>query len=208
MTSEFTTDASLPYNHDLFESHIVRKTINVDGEVPTSRDTHSGNLDRVWQQDRHRHRLAVRSYSFSNQALRQLLDSRMYLVNNKATQEETTRRYLICAQKGLGSPSTEAQLEGDSAECQLQKSRLDLIFMHYSPPIASLHVLKIMKTKILRYLLPKSFSYSTLLMPKSHTTTRKHGGWDTSGSPKPTQGNSRGRGRVRTKDPTVSNSGL
>ncbi|KER18911.1 hypothetical protein T265_15756, partial [Opisthorchis viverrini] len=32
MTSVFNTDASLPYNHDLFESLIVKKRVKVDGE--------------------------------------------------------------------------------------------------------------------------------------------------------------------------------
>ena len=32
MTSVFNTDASLPYNHDLFESLIVKKRIEMDGE--------------------------------------------------------------------------------------------------------------------------------------------------------------------------------
>ncbi|KAG5454274.1 hypothetical protein CSKR_106538, partial [Clonorchis sinensis] len=32
MTSVFNTDASLPYNHDLFESLIVKKRIKMDGE--------------------------------------------------------------------------------------------------------------------------------------------------------------------------------
>ncbi|KER23838.1 hypothetical protein T265_08381 [Opisthorchis viverrini] len=31
-TSVFNTDASLPYNHDLFESLIVKKKVEVDGE--------------------------------------------------------------------------------------------------------------------------------------------------------------------------------
>ncbi|KAG5447169.1 hypothetical protein CSKR_106414 [Clonorchis sinensis] len=33
MTSVFNTDNSLPYNHDLFESLIVKKRIKVGGEV-------------------------------------------------------------------------------------------------------------------------------------------------------------------------------
>ncbi|KAG5445568.1 hypothetical protein CSKR_106926 [Clonorchis sinensis] len=32
MTSVFNTDASLPYNHDLFESLVLKKRINVKGE--------------------------------------------------------------------------------------------------------------------------------------------------------------------------------
>ncbi|KER28775.1 hypothetical protein T265_04466 [Opisthorchis viverrini] len=46
MTSVFNTDASLLYNHDLFESII-------HSEVPIPPDTHSGDLDRNRQQERH-----------------------------------------------------------------------------------------------------------------------------------------------------------
>ncbi|KER24640.1 hypothetical protein T265_07738 [Opisthorchis viverrini] len=36
MTSVFNTDASLPYNHDLFESLIVKKRVKVDGGLSAS----------------------------------------------------------------------------------------------------------------------------------------------------------------------------
>ncbi|KER22258.1 hypothetical protein T265_09620 [Opisthorchis viverrini] len=32
MTSVFNTEASLPYNHDLFENRIVKKRVKVDGQ--------------------------------------------------------------------------------------------------------------------------------------------------------------------------------
>ncbi|KER26706.1 hypothetical protein T265_06072 [Opisthorchis viverrini] len=40
----------------------------------------------------------------------------------------------------------------------------------------------------------------TLPVPSCHATRRKHEGWDTAGLPKPRQGKSRDRGRVRTTD--------
>ncbi|KAG5446788.1 hypothetical protein CSKR_105541 [Clonorchis sinensis] len=52
MTSVLNTDASLPYNHNLFESLIVKNRIKAvlaysnHSEVPTPPNTHSGNLDR------------------------------------------------------------------------------------------------------------------------------------------------------------------
>ncbi|KER24716.1 hypothetical protein T265_07674 [Opisthorchis viverrini] len=56
ITSVFNTDASLPYNHDLSESLIVKEGIKADGggvlayhnhsEVPTPPDIYAGNLDR------------------------------------------------------------------------------------------------------------------------------------------------------------------
>ncbi|KER33816.1 hypothetical protein T265_00475 [Opisthorchis viverrini] len=46
----------------------------------------------------------------------------------------------------------------------------------------------------------KPFSCSTLSVPSHHATRRLHEGWDTARLPKPTQGKSRGRGRVRTTD--------
>ncbi|KAG5442130.1 hypothetical protein CSKR_111477, partial [Clonorchis sinensis] len=45
-----------------------------------------------------------------------------------------------------------------------------------------------------------SFSCSTLSVPSCHTTRRLHEGWDTARLAKPRQGNSRGRGRLRTTD--------
>ncbi|KAG5444744.1 hypothetical protein CSKR_113850 [Clonorchis sinensis] len=44
------------------------------------------------------------------------------------------------------------------------------------------------------------FSCSTLSVPSCHAIRRKHEGWDTARLPKPRQGKSRGRGRVRTTD--------
>ncbi|KAG5455245.1 hypothetical protein CSKR_106449 [Clonorchis sinensis] len=52
----------------------------------------------------------------------------------------------------------------------------------------------------------KSFSCSTLSVPSCHATRRKHEGWDTARLPKPKQGKSRGRGRVRTTDLPVRGS--
>ncbi|KAG5455264.1 hypothetical protein CSKR_113737 [Clonorchis sinensis] len=46
----------------------------------------------------------------------------------------------------------------------------------------------------------KSFSCSNLSVPNCRATRRKHEGWDTARLPKPRQGKSRGRGRVRTTD--------
>ncbi|KAG5445494.1 hypothetical protein CSKR_100982, partial [Clonorchis sinensis] len=46
----------------------------------------------------------------------------------------------------------------------------------------------------------KKFSCNALLMPSCRTTRRKHEAWDTAKLPKPRQGKSRGRGRVRTTD--------
>ncbi|KER27355.1 hypothetical protein T265_05600 [Opisthorchis viverrini] len=53
-TSAFNTDASLPYNHDLFESLFVKERIKLNGEgiwclhpeVSTLPDIYSGNLDK------------------------------------------------------------------------------------------------------------------------------------------------------------------
>ncbi|KAG5453231.1 hypothetical protein CSKR_111918 [Clonorchis sinensis] len=44
----------------------------------------------------------------------------------------------------------------------------------------------------------------TRTVPSYHTTHRLHEGWDTARLPKPRQGKSRGRGRVRTTDLPVS----
>ncbi|KER24934.1 hypothetical protein T265_07499 [Opisthorchis viverrini] len=46
----------------------------------------------------------------------------------------------------------------------------------------------------------KSSSCSTLSAPNYHATRRLHEGWDTARLPKPRQGKSRGRDRVRTTD--------
>ncbi|KAG5448299.1 Craniofacial development protein 1 [Clonorchis sinensis] len=46
---------------------------------------------------------------------------------------------------------------------------------------------------------------STLSVPNCHATRRLHEGWDTARLPKPRQGKSRGRGRVRTTDLPTSN---
>ncbi|KAG5452392.1 hypothetical protein CSKR_100797 [Clonorchis sinensis] len=50
----------------------------------------------------------------------------------------------------------------------------------------------------------KSFSCSTLSVPSCHATRGKHEGWDNARLPKPRQGKSRGRARVRTTDLPVS----
>ncbi|KER33697.1 hypothetical protein T265_00576 [Opisthorchis viverrini] len=50
----------------------------------------------------------------------------------------------------------------------------------------------------------KSFSCSTLPVPNCHATRRLHEGSDTARLPRPRQGKSRGRGRVRTTDLQVS----
>ncbi|KER24376.1 hypothetical protein T265_07935 [Opisthorchis viverrini] len=50
----------------------------------------------------------------------------------------------------------------------------------------------------------KSFSCSTLSVPSCHATRGKHEGWDTARLPKPRQGESRGRGQVRTTDLPVT----
>ncbi|KAG5450325.1 Sorting nexin-1 [Clonorchis sinensis] len=46
--------------------------------------------------------------------------------------------------------------------------------------------------------------HDTLSVPNCHATRRLHEGWDTARLPKPRQGKSRGRGRVRTTDLPVS----
>ncbi|KER33406.1 LOW QUALITY PROTEIN: hypothetical protein T265_12620 [Opisthorchis viverrini] len=46
----------------------------------------------------------------------------------------------------------------------------------------------------------KAFSCSTLPVPSCHVTRREHEGWDTARLPKPRQGKSSGRGRIRTAD--------
>ncbi|KER29445.1 hypothetical protein T265_03911 [Opisthorchis viverrini] len=43
-------------------------------------------------------------------------------------------------------------------------------------------------------------SCNTLQVPSCHATRRKQEGWDTARLPKPRQGKSNGRGRVRTTD--------
>ncbi|KER27618.1 hypothetical protein T265_05342 [Opisthorchis viverrini] len=49
----------------------------------------------------------------------------------------------------------------------------------------------------------ESFNCNTLLVPSCYATRRRHEGWDTNRMPKPRQGKSIGRGRVRTTDPAV-----
>ncbi|KAG5442915.1 hypothetical protein CSKR_107403 [Clonorchis sinensis] len=50
----------------------------------------------------------------------------------------------------------------------------------------------------------KAFSCNILSVPNCHVTRRLHEGWDTARLPKPRQGKSRGRGRVRTTDLSVT----
>ncbi|KAG5453887.1 hypothetical protein CSKR_108586 [Clonorchis sinensis] len=52
------------------------------------------------------------------------------------------------------------------------------------------------------------FSCNTLSVPSYHATRWKHEGWDTARLFKPRQGKSRGRGRVRTTDPSHQNCSL
>ncbi|KER26134.1 LOW QUALITY PROTEIN: hypothetical protein T265_14065 [Opisthorchis viverrini] len=50
----------------------------------------------------------------------------------------------------------------------------------------------------------KPFSCSTLSVPSCHATRREHEGWGAGRLPRPRQGKSRGRGRVRTTDLAVT----
>ncbi|KER22035.1 hypothetical protein T265_09787 [Opisthorchis viverrini] len=49
-----------------------------------------------------------------------------------------------------------------------------------------------------------AYGCNSISMSNCHATQRKHEGWGTARSPKPRQGKSRGRGRVRTTDLSVS----
>ncbi|KER33280.1 hypothetical protein T265_12635, partial [Opisthorchis viverrini] len=53
------------------------------------------------------------------------------------------------------------------------------------------------QVKYRMFIWEKSFSCSTLSVPSYYATRRKHEGWDTARSPKPRQGKSMCRGRVR-----------
>ncbi|KER27632.1 hypothetical protein T265_05351 [Opisthorchis viverrini] len=48
-------------------------------------------------------------------------------------------------------------------------------------------------------------TFRTLSVPSCRATRRRHEGWDTARSPKPRKGKSRSRGRVGTKDISVTN---
>ncbi|KER19830.1 hypothetical protein T265_11496 [Opisthorchis viverrini] len=62
----------------------------------------------------------------------------------------------------------------------------------------------LLKDGFLNEVVKKSSSCSTLSVPNCHTTRRLHEGWDNARMPKPRQGKSRGRGRIRTTDLPIS----